>query len=54
MSGEALEDIYYSYRDEAAARRKELGYGIVTSWEPLEGNQFYEESAGGKIRVFPD
>ena len=54
LTGETLENTYYSTKELATARRNEMGYGAVTSWEPLEGSQFYEENAGGKIRVFPD
>ena len=35
LNGENLEDTYYSTKEEADARRNEIGYGVVTSWEPL-------------------
>lgn len=37
LSGKVLENKYYSTREEAAARRNELGYGIV-KWVELAGH----------------
>ena len=37
MSGNVLENKYYSTRAEAAARRNELGYGIVKSLKLQDG-----------------
>lgn len=55
LSGKAIDNRYYSTKEEAIARRDELGYGHVKSWEVIkeDGTQYYEESAcGRKIRVF--
>ena len=54
LSGETLEGMYYSTREEATARRNELGYGIVKSWKRRDDMSFYEEAAGRKIVVFTD
>lgn len=54
LSGKVLENTYYSTHAEAAARRNELGYGIIKSWKTIDNMSYYEESAGRKIRVFHD
>lgn len=54
MSGEVMENKYYSTREEATTRRNELGYGLVKSWKRRDDKSFYEESAGRKIVVFTD
>ena len=33
LSGQVIENKYYSEKAEAVARRNELGYGMVKSWE---------------------
>ena len=33
LSGEVIDNKYYSIREEAAARRNELGYGIVKEFK---------------------
>jgi len=33
LSREVIENKYYSTREEAAARRNELGYGLVKEWK---------------------
>jgi len=37
LSGEVIDDKYYSTREEAAARRNEMWYGIVKSFELQDG-----------------
>lgn len=37
LSGEVLENRYYSEKQEAVDRRNELGYGIVKSFELQDG-----------------
>ncbi len=37
MSGEVMENKYYSTRAEAAARRNEMGYGFVKSFKLQDG-----------------
>lgn len=55
LSGETIDNRYYTTKDEAVARRNELGYGVVYSYEFLENGQYYEESeTGRKVRVFPE
>ena len=38
LSGETLENKYYSSKDEAMARRNELGFGFVRQWD-LDANE---------------
>ena len=40
MSGKVMEHQYYQTRAKAAARRNELGYGIVKSFEFQDGGTF--------------
>ena len=37
LGGEVLENKYYSTRNEATARRNEMGYGIIKSFELQDG-----------------
>ena len=46
MSGEVMEHRYYKTRAEATARRNEMGYGAVKSFEFQDGGTF-EPRCGG-------
>lgn len=54
LSGQVLENKYYSEKQEAVDRRNELGYGMVKCWETHPDGKLYEIRGGTKTRIFPD
>jgi len=49
LSGEVIDNKYYSTREEAVARRNDLWYGIVKSHKLQDGGIFQPDTKGKRM-----